>query len=121
MEISGGGEGSNQKTFCGGGIDIFWNHTILLTGDVNMISSKRTLFIPLVNFTDRSYEIVASVHLSSISDVKKFSRKNLPKDKQMFLMDGFEIFCSNIQSHRVRLLFLLFWMDARVCGVSVLH
>ena len=51
---------------------------------------------------DHSYEIVASVPLSSISDVKKFSKKNLPKDKQMFLMDGFEILCSNIQSHRVR-------------------
>ena len=26
----------------------------------------------------------------------------MPKDKQMFLMDGFEVFCSNIQSYRVR-------------------
>jgi len=50
---------------------------------------------------DHSYEIVASVPLASISDVKKFSKKNLPKDKQMFLMDGFEILCSNIQSYRV--------------------
>ena len=57
---------------------------------------------------DHSYEIVASVPLSSISDVKKFSKKNLPKDKQMFLMDGFEILCSNIQSYRVRSVPLIF-------------
>lgn len=57
--------------------------------------------------TDHSFEIVASVPLSSICDVKKFSKKNLPKDKQMFLMDGFEILCSNIQSYRVSSLALI--------------
>lgn len=49
---------------------------------------------------DHSYEIVASIPLTSICEVKKFSKKNLPKDKQMFLMDGIEIVCSNIQSYR---------------------
>lgn len=49
---------------------------------------------------------MASIPLSNICDIKKFSKKNLPKDKQMFLMDGFEILCSNIQSHRVRTLAL---------------
>lgn len=58
-------------------------------------------------FTDYSYEIVASVPLTSICEVKKFSKKNLPKDKQMFLMDGFEIICSNIQSHRVSSLIVI--------------
>ena len=28
LEIPGGREGSNEKTFHGGGMDIFWNHTI---------------------------------------------------------------------------------------------
>ena len=55
----------------------------------------------LMCIVDHSYEIVATVPLSSILDVKKFSKKNLPKDKQMFLMDGVEILCSNIQSYRV--------------------
>ena len=45
---------------------------------------------------------MASIPLTSICEVKKFSKKNLPKDKQMFLMDGIEIVCSNIQSYRVR-------------------
>ena len=53
------------------------------------------------SLADHDYEIVASIPLASICDVKKFSRKNMPKDKQMFLMDGFEVFCSNIQSYRV--------------------
>ena len=53
------------------------------------------------SITDYSYESVASIPLTSICDVRKFSKKNLPKDKQMFLMDGFEVICSNIQSHRV--------------------
>lgn len=60
----------------------------------------RPIILSNVEHVDHSYEIVASVPLSSISDVKKFSKKNLPKDKQMFLMDGFEILCSNIQSYR---------------------
>lgn len=55
--------------------------------------------------TDHSYEVEVSIPLSSIFDIKKFSKKNLPKDKQMFLLDGFEIFCSNIQSHRVSALY----------------
>ena len=29
LEIPGGREGSNQNTFRGGGMDIFWNHTML--------------------------------------------------------------------------------------------
>ena len=29
LEIPRGREGSNKKTFHGGGMDIFWNHTIL--------------------------------------------------------------------------------------------
>lgn len=53
-----------------------------------------------IEHVDHDYEIVASIPLASICDVKKFSRKNMPKDKQMFLMDGFEVFCSNIQSYR---------------------
>ena len=28
LEIPGGREGSNQNTFRGGGMDIFWNHTL---------------------------------------------------------------------------------------------
>lgn len=47
-----------------------------------------------------NYEVVASIPLTSICEVKRFSKRNLPKDKQMFLMDGFEIICSSIQSHR---------------------
>ena len=27
-KILGGGGGANQRVFCGGGMDIFWNHTI---------------------------------------------------------------------------------------------
>lgn len=45
---------------------------------------------------------MASIPLTSICEVKRFSKRNLPKGKQMFLMDGFEIICSSIQSHRVR-------------------
>ncbi|XP_020625408.1 uncharacterized protein LOC110062803 [Orbicella faveolata] len=60
----------------------------------------RPIILSNIEHVDHSYEIVASVPLASISDVKKFSKKNLPKDKQMFLMDGFEILCSNIQSYR---------------------
>ena len=26
--LGGGGGGANQRVFCGGGMDIFWNHTI---------------------------------------------------------------------------------------------
>ena len=64
------------------------------------IEAKLSLFC--FSLADHDYEIVASIPLASICDVKKFSRKNMPKDKQMFLMDGFEVFCSNIQSYRVR-------------------
>ena len=28
LELPGVGVGLNQKTFCGGGMDIFWNHTL---------------------------------------------------------------------------------------------
>ena len=58
-------------------------------------------------FADHCYEVLVSVPLTSISDVRKFSKKNLSKDKQMFLMDGFEVLCSDIQSYRVR----RFWLE----------
>lgn len=61
----------------------------------NKIFWKQFLVLP-------GYDVVASIPVTSISEMKRFSKRNLPKDKQMFLMDGFEIICSSIQSHRVR-------------------
>lgn len=64
------------------------------------LQTLRPIILSNIEHIDHSYEVEVSIPLSSIFDIKKFSKKNLPKDKQMFLLDGFEIFCSNIQSHR---------------------
>ena len=50
LEIPGGREGWNQNTFRGGGMDIFWNHTIL-----NTLNTRTWLFvvvIVVVDYTD---------------------------------------------------------------------
>lgn len=74
----------------------------VLPGDDQSVKLQtlRPIILSNIEHVDYSYEIVASIPLTSICDVRKFSKKNLPKDKQMFSMDGFEVICSNIQSHR---------------------
>lgn len=64
------------------------------------LQTLRPIVLSNIEHIDHSYEVKVSIPLSSIFDIKKFSKKNLPKDKQMFLLDGFEILCGNIQSHR---------------------
>ena len=41
MEIPGRREGSNEKTFHGGGMDIFWNHTF--TGQNDVVETNKFL------------------------------------------------------------------------------
>ena len=53
------------------------------------------------------YNLELSIPSTSIYEIRKYSKKNLPKGKSIFLCDGFEILCSNIKSHRVNTGFLL--------------
>ena len=49
IEISRGREGSNQKTFHRGGMDVFWNHTIWIIFIILWINWKFCLKIFLLN------------------------------------------------------------------------
>ena len=47
------------------------------------------------------YDLVVSIPNTSVCEIRRYSKKHLPKDRGMFMRDGVELLCSNIQSHRV--------------------
>ncbi|KAK3742222.1 hypothetical protein QZH41_008996 [Actinostola sp. cb2023] len=66
-------------------------------------SVKLMTYRPMVQHIERinhTFDLELSVPCASIYEIRKYSRKNLPKGKSMFLCDGFELLCSNIKSHR---------------------
>ena len=47
------------------------------------------------------YDLEVTIPCTSVYDIRKYSRKNLPKEEIMFFADGFELLCSNIRSFKV--------------------
>lgn len=47
------------------------------------------------------YDFEISIPCTSVYDIRKCSKKILPKEELMFFADGFELQCSNIRSFKV--------------------
>ncbi|XP_031564822.1 uncharacterized protein LOC116300167 isoform X2 [Actinia tenebrosa] len=64
------------------------------------LMTYRPLVLSNLEHIKHVYDLELSIPCTSIYDIRKYSKKNLPKGKSIFLCDGFEILCNNIKSHR---------------------
>ncbi|XP_048586717.1 myotubularin isoform X2 [Nematostella vectensis] len=73
-------------------------------GRVDECSARLQKFKPLIfsnlEQIEHQYSLELSVPCTCIYEIRKFSRKNIPKGNSIFMADGVELLCSNIQSHR---------------------